>query len=58
MNWQTEREGKTIIIIVYNFPEASDHQSDKDSFADFCNSVFKHNGNVNRMLRLGKKLTN
>ena len=53
-----DRERRKNNIIVYNFPEASDHQSDKDSFADFCNSVFKHNGNVNRMLRLGKKVPN
>ena len=53
-----DRERRKNNIIVYNFPEASDHQSNKDSFADFCNSVFKHNGNVNRMLRLGKKVPN
>ena len=38
MNWQTEREER--IIIVYNFTETSDHQTDKDSFVNFCSSVF------------------
>ena len=54
MNWQTEREGKTTII-VYDFPKAPDHQSDYNSFADLCNSVFK---NINKMLHLGKKVCN
>ena len=50
MNWQTKREEKQ-----YNFP---DHQSDKDSFTDFCISVFKYNENKNKLLRLGKKVPN
>ena len=53
-----DREKRKYNIIVYNFPEASDNQSDKDLFADFCSSVSKHKGNINKILRLGKKVPN
>ena len=52
------REKRKNNIIVYNFPEASDNQSDKDLFADFCSSVSKHKGNINKIMRLGKKVPN
>ena len=35
-----ERERRNNNTIVYKFPEASDHQSHKYSFANFCNSCF------------------
>ena len=53
-----DRERRKNNTIVYNFPEASDHQRDKDLFTDFHISVFKHNGNVNKLLHLGKKVPN
>ena len=51
-----DRERRKNNIIVYNFPEASDHQSDKDSFVNFSTSVFNCNVNIKKMLRLGKRL--
>ena len=50
-----DRERGKNNIIVYNFPKASDHQSDYNSFADFCNSVFK---NINKMQHLENKVCN
>ena len=44
---RVRRKNNTIIC---NFPEASDHERDKDLFTDFYTSVFKHNGNVNKLL--------
>ena len=38
-----DRERRKNNIIVYNFTETSDHQTDKDSFVNFCSSVFNCN---------------
>ena len=47
-----DRERRKNNIIVYNFPEASDHQSDKDSFVNFSTSVFNCN------VAFGEKVVN
>ena len=51
--WHRERRKNN--TIVNNFPEASDHQSDKDSFANFCSSTLKRII-INKMLFLEKKV--
>ena len=60
MNWQTEslQGRKNNILIVYNFTETSDHQTDKDSFVNFCSSVFNCNVKISKVLCLGKKIAN
>ena len=53
-----DRERRKNNIIVYNFTETSDHQTDKDSFVNFCSSVFNCNVKISKVLRLGKKIAN
>ena len=51
-----DRERRKKNIIVYNFPEASDRQLDKDSFIDLCKSVHNFNISITKIIRLGKKV--
>ena len=53
-----DRERRKNNIIVYNFTETSDHQTDKDSFVNFCSFVFNCNVKISKVLRLGKKIAN
>ena len=38
--------------------ETSDHQTDKDSFVNFCSYIFNCNVKISEVLRLGKKIAN
>ena len=42
-------------IIAYNFTETSDHQTDKDSFVNFCSSVFNCNVKISKSIALGEE---
>ena len=53
-----DRERRKNNIIVYNFMETSDHQTDKDSFVNFCSFVFNYNVKISKVLCLGKKIAN
>ena len=53
-----DRERRKNNIIFYNFMETSDHQTDKDSFVNFCSFVFNCNVKISQVLRLGKKIAN
>ena len=52
-----DREKRKKNVIVYNLPEASDHEADKCSFLDLCKKVYNADISVNKMVRLGKKST-
>jgi len=44
-------------IIVYNYTDAVDHQTDKESFSALCKGIFYTHVKVLKMIRLGKKGT-
>ena len=57
MDELADREKRKKNVIVYNLPEASDHEADKCCFLDLCKKVYNADINVNKMVHLGKKST-
>lgn len=52
-----DRERRKRNVIIYNFPEAPDREADKASFISLCKSVYKCEFDINKIMRLGKKVT-
>ena len=51
-----DQEKRKKNAIVYNLPEASDHEADNCSFLDLCKKVYNADISVNKMVCLGKNL--
>ena len=50
-----DRECRQKNLIIYNFPENSDHQADKAKFLELSKLVFNLDLNVTKIIRLGKR---
>ena len=56
-NKLADREKRKKNVIVYNFPEASDLETDRVSFLDLSTKVYTSDISVKKLVRLGKKST-
>jgi len=43
-------------LLIYNYPEGADLSTDKESFISLCSSVFDISVEVDKVLRLGRRL--
>ena len=57
MHWPAAGAPGLKNVVIYNFPEASDHEGDRGSFLDMCKEVYNSDISVNKVVRLGKKST-
>ena len=50
-----DRDRRRKNLIIYNFPENSDHQADKAKFLELSKLVFNLDLNITKIIRLGKR---
>ena len=52
----SDRNRRKNNLIMYNYPEGADLSADKESFISLCSTVFDLNVEVDKVLRLGRRL--
>ena len=55
MNYQSENAKETILLIVYNLPEAANQSLDEETFADLCKAIVDVDVNIQKMHCIGCK---